>query len=542
MSEHRIALVMGLALAFASGCAGPQSGGAHGHAHGPDGGHGHPHGAGQDGEPEPPDQVVTQFGEATELFVEFPALVKDRSWPFAVHLTRLSDFKPLLTGTVTVTLTGAGAPEERFVQEGPSRPGYFRTVVRPEHHGLREVTLSITSEEITDVHELGPYVVYRSVVESIESEPLEQDDSGAEDIVFLKEQQWKLDFRLEEVEARVLRPSLVANGTLRPRHQGEAWVSAPQEGRLLEAGGDFPHLGMEVEKNQALAVLAVPFRGTAGDPATLELAVQRSRVEFTAAEQELARLEGLFVREAIPERRVIEAQSRKDKAWAELAAARSRQQSFQAMQRSDGEGAAGRIQLKAPIAGSVVASNAVPGVFVGPGTQLFHLVDLDRLWLEVHVPVSQISRVEQAPGAWFEVEGSTQAFEVTAETGGRLVAVGGMADTQTRTVPVIFELPNPDRALRVGMYARVRVLTGPPREATAAPHRAFVEEEGKVVAYVQLDGESFERRIVTLGLRDGEWVEIVEGLEPGDVLVTRGAYYVRLAAAGGAVPSHGHAH
>jgi multidrug efflux pump subunit AcrA (membrane-fusion protein) len=61
-------------------------------------------------------------------------------------------------------------------------------------------------------------------------------------------------------------------------------------------------------------------------------------------------------------------------------------------------------------------------------------------------------------------------------------------------------------------------------------------------AYVQTEGESFERRIVRLGVRDREYVEVLSGVEPGEHVVTRGAYAVKLAAAGTQVPAHGHAH
>jgi RND family efflux transporter MFP subunit len=539
MSHRYPALALAATLLSLGGCGGHgHDHEAGGHDHGPGG---HSHGGGGS-VLEPPDQSVTQFGEGTELFVEFPALVQGRRWPFAVHLTRLADYKPLTSGTVTVRLEGAGAPPEEFVQAGPSRPGFFRTEVEPKHVGVRNLTITVQDGELRDVHDLGPFAVYRSIAEALRSEPAEEGEESSDEISFLKEQQWKLDFGLQETRRRTLRASLTANGTLQPRHHGEAWVSAPQEGRILQGEGEFPCMGSQVTKGEELAILAIPLHEGAGDPATMELAVERARVEFSAAERELKRLTGLFEQEAVPERRVIEARSRQDKAWAELQAARRRLENFRAQQRSEGEGAAGRVALRAPIAGTVVGSQVVPGVFVDPGDELFRIVDLDRLWLEVHVPAAHSFRVAEAAGAWFEVEGSDQVFEVTEASGGMLVTVGGVVDPGTRTVPVIFELPNPGRVLRVGMYARVRVLTGAPREALAIPRDAIVEEDGKTVGYVQLGGETFERRVLKLGLRDGDWVEVLEGLDEGDVLVTEGAYYVRLAAAGGAVPSHGHAH
>lgn len=553
-ASRSLAVFVALAVV---GCAGPQGGdhghghggdhghgasGGHGHGHDEDGGHGHPHADHHaPAPPEPPDQEVTQVGAATELFVEFPALVAGREWPFAVHLTRLAGFRPVPAGQVTVTLSGGGAPEETFTQAGPERPGYFRVVVKPAHRGLRTLTLSLTSEGLSDRHDLGPFPVYASVDEARRAEPEVEEDHGDE-ITFSKEQQWTLDFGLGEVEVRRLRPTLEALGTLRARDHGEAWVRAPQEGRLLTPREAAPSLGDFVTRDQVLAVLALPFHEGADDPATLELAVTRSRVELEAAALELSRLTGLLAQGAVPARRVTEAQSRKTKAEAELGAARRRLERFQAQQRSEGEGAAGRVELRAPIAGTVVETRVVPGVFVDPGDELVHLVDLDRLWLEVHVPASRAHLVNDSPGAWFEVEGWERLFEVTEATGGRRVLVGGVVDPRTRTVPLIFELPNPDRVLKVGQFAQVRVLTEAPRQAVAVPRSALVEEAGKTVAYVQLGGETFQRRVLRVGIRDGDWVEVLEGLEEGEVVVTTGAYFVRLAGAGDEAPSHGHAH
>jgi membrane fusion protein, heavy metal efflux system len=76
----------------------------------------------------------------------------------------------------------------------------------------------------------------------------------------------------------------------------------------------------------------------------------------------------------------------------------------------------------------------------------------------------------------------------------------------------------------------------------AIPQTAIVDDAGRKVAYVQLEGEAFERRLVTLGMQSGGWVEVTSGLARGERVVTRGAYEIKLAAASGAVPGHGHAH
>ena len=117
-----------------------------------------------------------------------------------------------------------------------------------------------------------------------------------------------------------------------------------------------------------------------------------------------------------------------------------------------------------------------------------------------------------------------------------------------RTVPVVFEFAQSDVAdaldarLRIGMAVKAQVFSGDAREAVAIPASAVLDESGATTVFVMTGGESFERRPVRLGRRDGDWVEVVEGLAPGQRVVSRGAYLVKLAATNTGQIGHGHAH
>jgi multidrug efflux pump subunit AcrA (membrane-fusion protein) len=74
------------------------------------------------------------------------------------------------------------------------------------------------------------------------------------------------------------------------------------------------------------------------------------------------------------------------------------------------------------------------------------------------------------------------------------------------------------------------------------PASSVLDEGGMAVVFVQLGGESFERRTLRLGAREGDWVEVLDGLTPGSRVVSRGAYLVKLASTGTAQIGHGHAH
>ena len=86
------------------------------------------------------------------------------------------------------------------------------------------------------------------------------------------------------------------------------------------------------------------------------------------------------------------------------------------------------------------------------------------------------------------------------------------------------------------------IETGAPTRVLAVPETAIVDDAGRKVVYVQVEGESFERRLVALGIRSGGWVQVTSGVAKGERVVSRGAYEIKLAASGGAVPEHGHAH
>jgi multidrug efflux pump subunit AcrA (membrane-fusion protein) len=125
----------------------------------------------------------------------------------------------------------------------------------------------------------------------------------------------------------------------------------------------------------------------------------------------------------------------------------------------------------------------------------------------------------------------------------KLIAVGRVVDAATRSVPVIFELSDPDRGLRLNQAVTAHVRgTAAPGEAVLVPASALQDENGTATVYVQTGGESFARRIVRPGARDGALVEILEGLAAGERVVSKGAYLVRLAATRTEPAGHGHAH
>ncbi len=505
----------------------------HGHEHDHEGHDhaGHDHGHGEQA------VAITHFTEQTELFVELPPLVVGEPAELAVHLTRLSDFRAVATGRVVVELSCTNHPVERVEVGSPAVAGIFRAVLQPEHGGERQLTVRLATEDLESVHALGAVTVHATVQAARKAEATAPEAPRASAISFLKEQQWQLDFATAVVAPRRIRPSFEAYGTIKPRPNGEAHLTAPVAGRL-SIGPGFPRIGLAVEHNQALVALT-PLSAQQADTVGLERAVSRAEIALRQAEREQARLEGLLAEGAVPERRVSDARFAVEQAQAELRASRRRLGQAQRVQHAGPRWADAALQIRSPIAGTVVSVGAAPGSFVAEGAHLARVIDLDRLWLEVQVAETHAALLADPRGVWFTVEGFSQVFEAGPE---QLVATGGVLDERTRTVHLFVEIPNPGRQLRVGMFAEVHVLTADPAERVAVPVSAVVYEGTLPVVYVQLGGESFERRPLRLDERDGDWIAVREGLRAGERIVTRGAYAVRLAAAETELTAHGHGH
>ncbi|MBU0499462.1 MAG: efflux RND transporter periplasmic adaptor subunit [Gammaproteobacteria bacterium] len=474
-------------------------------------------------------EKITHFSDKTELFLEFPPLIAGQSSTFVAHFTGLADFKPLGKGRLTLVLSGGGAPDERFSIDAPAVPGIFKPEVIPQASGERELTLRLDTGQGTLTHGLGPVRVFPDAQGAAAAEE-GQEHEEADGIPFSKEQQWKIDFAVTEAVLGRVRAAVALTGSIKARPDGEALLVAPAAG-VLRAAGAFPRIGQAVKKGQVLALFN-PRLGGENDQATLDAAAGKTRIALEQARRERERMEALFKEEAIPERRLIEARAseRMAQGEAEAAGARARQ--------LGGEG--GGISLRAPIDGVIADVAASAGAFLAEGAPLLHIADTGHLWLEARVPESEIGRLGTPSGAAFVVEGFDRTFRIEPGKNGKLVAVGAVIDAATRTIPVIFEFANPDSALRLGLTARVQLFAGGEQEALLVPAGAVQDESGTQAVYVQRGGESFERRIVQTGARDGDRIAITAGLEAGQRVVSRGAYLIRLSTSKAGPAGHAH--
>ena len=458
--------------------------------------------------------AITIFTDRTELFFEYPAMVAGApGGVWAVHLTDLSDFQAVTVGRLTLEFRGSDGQTHTTVDEAPSRPGVFGPSPSLPTAGMYDLVMTLEGSQVSDVISVGPIRVYGS--ENDLPLLVEEEAVG---ISFLKEQQWPIDFATVVTESRVVSPGLEVTGELLSAPGAVADVAAPVAGIVRwDLNRAAPAEGAWVEEGQPLVRLSP----VGGDDSYASLKARAATLQ-----REVERTERLVAAEAVPARRLEEARH-------DLGVVRAQ---LEALDASPDE--TYTLTLHAPLSGSVIRRDFVTGQRVDAGASLFTVLDPRLLHLQLHVPASYASRLGGVEAATFAPEGSRAVYRTT-----RLLSVGVALDPITRAVPVTFEVSNANGMFKTGMLVKGRLLSAVPDSSLAVPAEAIVDEDGILVVYVEVGGESFERRVVRVDATDGEWTTVLSGVVRGERVVTRGQYQIKLASLNTSeISDVGHAH
>ena len=177
------------------------------------------------------------------------------------------------------------------------------------------------------------------------------------------------------------------------------------------------------------------------------------------------------------------------------------------------------LPLRAPFAGEIVERSAVRGAMVEAGKPLFTVVDCSTMWAFAAVPESALLRVRVGQ----EVELRLEALPDRVFTG-KVTWIAAEVDDRTRMARVRVEVPNPDRLLKANLFAKARILLPGNPNAVLVPDSAIQRVEGNLMVFVQKGPDLFDARAVRLGARFDGKVELVEGLQAGESVVTAHGY------------------
>lgn len=180
--------------------------------------------------------------------------------------------------------------------------------------------------------------------------------------------------------------------------------------------------------------------------------------------------------------------------------------------------------VRSPIAGIVTARSAQPGLLVQPATSPapFAVGASDHMWM--------LANAAETDAARFHV-GQRVDVRVNAlpgeSLGGRIETIAASVDPATHTVQLRASIADPQHRLRAGMIAAFAVHTGTPARSVAVPAEGVVREgDGTETVWVTTDRRHYTQRVVQVGLTRDGYDQIVAGLNPGEMVVTRGAIFI----------------
>jgi len=298
-------------------------------------------------------------------------------------------------------------------------------------------------------------------------------------------------------------------------------VFPPYPGKILHT---FVELGDEVHRGQPLYSIDSP------DLIQAESALIGAAATYELTTKALARARELYTTSVgVPQKELEQAISDQQTAEGALKAARDAVRVFGKSEAEIDRIVATRkidpaLVVPSPIAGHITSRNAQLGLLVEPGNAPapYTVADLSIKWMLANVPESE--------SPIFHV-GQPVEVKVMAYPGrvfrGRVSKIYAAVDANTHRVTIRSEIADPKNELRPAMLANFAIRVRDPIKATALPAAGVVREaDGTMTVWVTTDRHRFVQKVVKTGLRRDGWVQILEGLQPGELVATDGAVFL----------------
>ncbi|MGD1081942.1 MAG: efflux RND transporter periplasmic adaptor subunit [Candidatus Sulfotelmatobacter sp.] len=298
-------------------------------------------------------------------------------------------------------------------------------------------------------------------------------------------------------------------------------VFPPYQGTIIKA---FVELGTAVQKEQPLYTIRSP------DLIQAESTLIGAAATYELTTKELARAKDLYTTNVgVPQKELEQAVSDQQTADGALKAARDAVLVFGKTEAEIDQMIASRkidpaLVVRSPISGQVTSFNAPPGLLVQPGngTAPYTVSSVSIKWMLANVIESDIPLFHLGQSVQVKVMAYPhRVFQ------GRVSKIYAIVDPNTHRVTIRSEIADPKDELRPGMLANFIIRVDGPVEAIAIPANGVVREpDGTMVAWVTTDRHHFSQRVVKTGLRQDDRVQILDGVQRGELVVSDGAVFV----------------
>ncbi len=481
--------------------------------------HGHLHGDETHAGVAPEPLAYTLYTDKTELFVEFKPLIVGKTSKFAAHFTQLGEnFKAVTEGSVTVSLIG-NKKQSTDKAEKPSSPGIFRLALKPENSGVYQLVFDIQTKELSDKITISSITVYPDAKTSLEKQ---QEQTIGEEIVYLKEQAWKIDFANREVKSGPFTEIIKTTGQILPAHGDETTITAKSKG-IITFGNNKKLVGSAVKPGETIFIIS----GAGLTEGNLDTKYKEAKNNYEKSKIDFERAKGLVKNNIISQKHFQETQLRYKNA----------QSIFDTIEKNY---TAGGHKITSPIQGYIKSVMIREGEYVEIGQSIASVSQNRKLILKAEVPQKYFLKLNSITSANFRTAYDSKIYS-TDSLNGKLISYGKSTDNNAYYIPVNFEIDNNSEIIP-GSFIELFLKTNVIKDALVIPYSALIEEQGNYFAYVQTSGEGFQKRELEIGANDGTNVQVLAGIKEGERVVIKGGYQIKLATMSGKMPAHGHEH
>ncbi|MBN2089481.1 efflux RND transporter periplasmic adaptor subunit [candidate division KSB1 bacterium] len=360
------------------------------------------------------------------------------------------------------------------------------------------------------------------------------EDEHANEIVLSPDVLKEVEIEIMPVSKREFTQFKTFPGTVMPRPDGDAHIGSLVSGRVVEIPVG---IGQKVTKGTPLCRIESPEVGVA------QAAYIRAAAQNVLAQQDFVRHQKLIAESIGSEKSLIEKEAAAHSAKAELDATLRTLISIGLSQSevdelSRNHATSGILTLKSPINGTVTERFIHLGERVEPDRDLFHIVDLSRLWVKMAIYERDLIDIRnQQP---VEIIPQARPDEIFK---GKIVQMGMEVDQNSRTINCYVEIQNRSDILIPFLFVNCQVEIGNgPEKVLAIPNEAIIiDEHGDQTVFIEREPGHYSLQEIEIGRSTNGWTEIVNGLEQGDGIVSKGAFFIKSEMAKGSF-GHGHAH
>lgn len=483
-------------------------------------GHNHSKGQGHNNtesldEHEHANSTLTLFSDKTELFVEYHPLIVGRTTTFINHLTKLETYKPYKNASITVKLENNNTGiknTSRIINKNNT----LTTKLTPKKSGIYKLIFHIKTP-------LGEETFTAKTIEVYSNEK----DAKASIIdkkhtSFLKEQAWNVDFSCEKLENSFFYNIVKTTGEIISPNKEKQQLTASTSGKIHFISNNVIR-GKNINRNECLFLISG--KNTIDD--NIDSKYRKAKIDIEQARINFHRAENLVKDKIISEKEFINSK-------AELQKAEIYYNSINKNYSNKG------IKIKSPINGFINNIFVSEGEYVQKG-QIIALVNSNnKLLLRADIYQKHLSQLNNFKSANFKLSYTDKIFD-TKKLNGKKISFAQAIDDQQYTSPLFFEIDKPKEVF-AGSFAEIFLKSKSGKETLNISKSAILEDQGVKYVFVQITGESYEKRYIKIGKDNGLKVEIISGLKEGERVVNKGAYFVKLAELSSALPAHNHSH